>query len=221
MTIKVFTFGWSPEFVIRPLVSRGVSKDDTIVLIANKPETDYAKKRAEEAVGEVIKFLKTIKAGRIQYVEIELDDDIIAICRRIVKVIKDTDRKDEPIEFYLTGGMRVLVLATMLVARLLSLTGRKVIVETSREDRPVSFEIPIQLLNLSPRITSSQLEILRYLKAVGEGTFEDLAVGRSEVTVRKHLTKLRGMGLATFSARGRKQIYKLTPLGELLLDILG
>jgi DNA-binding transcriptional regulator PaaX len=50
------------------------------------------------------------------------------------------------------------------------------------------------------------------LKSVGEAGFEDLAVGRDEVTVRKLLTKLRGIGLVSYRSEGRKQYYKLLPV---------
>ena len=220
MTAKVFTFGWSAEFVIRPLAERGVSKEDTVVLIANKPESDYAKKRADEALQEVKKFLSMAGIENVHYAEIELGESFERICRQILRIVLNVAKSDEAVEFYLTGGMRVLVVAALVVAVLLTLKDRDVEVIVYREDRPIAYEIPIQLLRFQLNVTKSQLEIMNYLKINGEGTFEDLAIGRSEITVRKHLTKLREIGLVTYTLRGRKQVYRLTPIGELVLEAL-
>ena len=117
--------------------------------------------------------------------------------------------------------MRVLIIATLVVARLFSALGREVEIRVSREDRPVVFVVPVELINLDPRdFTEAQLEILRQLSAYEEVVFEDLAIRRSEVTVRKHLTKLRGKGVVRRKVRGRRQFYKLSELGELLLSLM-
>jgi len=221
MTLKIFTFGWSPEFVIRPLLEEGASKEDIVLLLSAKPESEYTSKRVEEAFKQVKSFLDMAGVPEVVYREIDVNRDVIDICRDIVNIVKEWEKGHQNIKFYLTGGMRVLVIATLIVARLLSLVGRDVEVKTSREDRPVSYIIPLNLLNLDIKLTNSQIEILKHLRIRGEGTFEELAIGRSEVTVRKHLTKLREKGLVSCSAKGRKLIYKLTPLGELLLDITG
>jgi len=220
MTLKIFTFGWSPEFVIRPLLEEGTSKEDAVLLLGTKPESEYTIKRVEDAFRQVKSFLDMAGVSEVIYREIDVNRDIIDICRDVVKTVKELEKGHQSMKFYLTGGMRVLIIATMIVARLLSLAGRNVEVKTSREDRPVSYIIPLNLLNLDVNLTSSQIEILKHLRIRGEGTFDELAVGRSEVTVRKHLTKLREKGLVTHTTKGRKQVYRLTPLGELLLDII-
>ena len=218
---RIFTFGWSPEFVVRPLVEEGLSKEDIVVLIASKPETEYAKKRVEEAYKHVESFLQMAGVSNLYYREVDTNKDIIYICRDIVKVVKEFDSANS-FKFYLTGGMRVLVIATLIVARLLHLSGKQTGIKLSREDRPISYTIPIDLLELSVEdTTKTQIEILRRLKFQGEARFEDLAIGRSEVTVRKHLTKLRERGLVNYTVKGRKQVYRLTPLGEILLDVVG
>jgi len=219
MTLRIFTFGWSPEFVIRPLLEEGVSKDDVILIIGVKPESEFSSKRVEEALRQVKNFLDMADVHGVIYRDVDVNKDFVDICRDIVKIIKELERNHQSMKFYLTGGMRVLVIATLIVARLLSLTGRNVELKTSREDRPVFYTVPLNLLNLETRLTKPQIEILKHLKIRGEGTFEELAVGRSEVTVRKHLTKLREKGIVSCNVRGRKMVCRLTPLGELLLEV--
>jgi len=219
MTLRIFTFGWSPELVIKPLIEDGVSKADTIVLIGSKPETDYTRKRVDEALHQVKKFLAMAGVPSVEYFEVDLSESFVDICKSIVRIVKNY-LKDQTAVFYLTGGMRILVIAALIVARLLSTAGLNVSVKTSYEDRPVICEVPRELLTVSVELTKSQVEILKYLNAVGEGTFEDLAIGRSKVTVRKLLTKLRKRGVVAYEVRGRRQVYKLTPLGELVLEVL-
>jgi CRISPR locus-related DNA-binding protein len=220
-TLYVFTFGWSPEFVIRPLLEEGVLSDATIVLLASKPETDYVARRVEEAVKQVRSFLELAHISNLNYVEVDVNTEFLEICRSILRALKEfTDASQ--IKFYLTGGMRVLVIATLVVARLLGAVHGRVEIRLSREDRPAAYDIPLSVLDTSPRsLTKTQVEVLKQLKMLGEVRFDDLAFTRSPVTVRKHLTKLREMGLVTYTARGRKQFYRLTPLGELILEALG
>jgi len=202
----------------------GLSKGDVILLISSKPESDYAKKRVEEAYQQVSSFVGMVGLSEsLHYREIDVNRGFLEICRDIVRVIKDTERSygSKRLRFYLTGGMRVLIVACLMVAKLLSSTSRAVEVKVSREDRPISFVIPVGLLKLEPReITESQLEVLRLLKRFGEASFEELAIGRSEVTVRKHLTKLREKGVVSYTLKKKKQVYRLTPLGELLLELV-
>lgn len=217
--VRVFTFGWSPEFVVRFLVKDGVAKDDTVVLISAKPEADYAKARVDEAYKQVVDFLKIVGVTNTYHYEVDLNQDFIGICRDVSRIMK---LFSGPVKLYLTGGMRVLVLACLVVAKLMIDLGREVEVELSREDRITFFSIPQELLSISLReVTRSHIEILKLLKSFGEATFEDLALGRSEVTVRKHLYKLEEKGLVTHTAKGRRHVYRLTPVGELILDVVG
>ena len=219
--VYVFTLGWSPEFVIRPLLEEGISRDATIMLLASKPETEYAAKRVEEAYKQIKNFVSIVGIADLEYVEVDLNQEFLGVCRDIARAVKSFIGADQ-IKFYLTGGMRVLIVATLVVARLLGAVHGRVEVNFSREDRPVTYSIPLSILEVSPRsLTKAHVEILRYLKVFGEARFEDLALGRSPVTIRKHLTKLREMGLVTYTLRARKQFYKLTPQGELLLEVLG
>jgi len=220
-TLYVFTFGWSPEFVIRPLLEEGVPRDATILLLASKPETEYVARRVEEAVEKVKSFLALAHVPGIYYVEVDTSREFLEICRSVLRAVKE-HANGSHIKFYLTGGMRVLVVAALVVARLLTVTYGNVEVKLSREDRPVTYTVPLGVLGVSPAsLTETQIEVLRQVRVLGRARFEDLAFGRSPVTVRKHLAKLRELGLVSFEERGRRQYYMLTKLGELVLEVVG
>jgi len=171
-----------------------------------------------EALRQVESFLGMAGVSSIYYREVDTERDFIHICRDIAKTLEEF--RGERYKFYLTGGMRVLIIATLVIAKLLSSLGIQVEIKLSREDRPVFYTVPIEVLKIDLKaITEIQRELLRELKARGEAGFEELAIGRSEVTVRKLLGKLRERGLVTYTLKGKKQIYRLTPLGELLLEI--
>jgi len=219
--LKVFTFGWSPEHVIKPLIEEGISRDEIIAIIATKPDTAYVKKRVEEAFQHVATFLRLAGISNFYYVEFNVEKDFLDICIDITKKLKEIYSGDY-YKFYLTGGMRVLVLATLAVARLFHTSRKKVDIRLSMEDRVFFYEVPPELfiIDLSD-VTEAQLALLNFLKTFGEARFEDLAIGRTEVTVRKILTKLRNRGLVNYRSVGRKQFYRLTKLGELLLELVG
>jgi len=141
--ILVFTFGWSPEFVIRPLVEEGVSESDIVLLIAGKPETEYVAKRVSEALRQVESFLGMAGVSSIYYREVDTERDFIHICRDIAKTLEEF--RGERYKFYLTGGMRVLIIATLVIAKLLSSLGIQVEIKLSREDRPVFYTVPIEV----------------------------------------------------------------------------
>jgi len=92
--ILVFTFGWSPEFVIRPLVEEGVSESDIVLLIAGKPETEYVAKRVSEALRQVESFLGMAGVSSIYYREVDTERDFIHICRDIAKTLEEFRGRD-------------------------------------------------------------------------------------------------------------------------------
>jgi len=218
--VMIFTFGWSPEFVIRPLLRDGVSENNTLVLISAKPVSELAKKRVSEALEEIKRFLTMSGIRKYDYFEIDVNRDFEEIVRDFARIVNKF-KPASKFKFYLTGGMRVLVVAGLIVAGLMSQLN-DVNVVLSQEDSPILYKVSPRYLSIDlGQVTEARLEVLKMLKGIGEATFEDLAVGRDEVTVRKHLTKLREIGLVNFYKRGRKQVYKLTPLGYTVLELIG
>ena len=218
----VFTFGWSPEFVIRPLLREGVERDDYVLLLTNKPESEYARRKLEEAYQQVVSFLSYAGlAGRVTYREVEVEGkEFTEICLDIARILAEelSERRPSATRVYLSGGMRVLILAALVVVRLLRLRGENVEVFTSMETRPVFYSVPVEALTVDvTRVTEEQLELLRALSTLGEVPVEDLAMGRARDTARKLLAKLMDKGLVTYRVRGRRHFYSLTPLGKLVV----
>jgi len=221
----VFTFGWSPEFVIQPLVKDGVDKKDYVLLLTNKPESEFSRKKFEEAYQQIVSFFKFTNLSNIlEYREIDLNKDFTEICVDVMRILNEyiVVHKPSVIKAYLSGGMRVLVLAVFAVTRLLYLKGLNVEVYTSREDRPIIYKIPANLLTLDiQKITKEQLELLKMLNNLGSATVEALAIGRARDTTRKLLAKLKEKNLVTHTTLNRKHVYKLTPLGKLAVAAIG
>ena len=220
--MRVFTFGWSPEFVIRPLLREGVEGDDHVLLLADKPESEHARRKLEEAYQQVASFLGYAGlAGRVACREVEVEGrEFTEVCLDIARILAEelSERKPSATRVYLSGGMRVLILAALVVARLLRLRGENVEVLASMETKPAFYSVPVETLTVdAARITGEQLELLRMLSALGEAPAETLAVGRARDTARKLLAKLMGKGLVTYRARGRRHFYSLTPLGKLVV----
>ena len=214
--VDVFTFGKDPEFVIRTLLKEGVEESDVILLVSAKPESEYARmdvNRAYEEIAEVVRHA----GAKLEYREIDIGKDFEEICRDFIRIVSEF-RPARGYRFHLIEN-KILIAAGLLASNLLSQI-YDVEVYVSHEDASTLYRIPIRFFRLDLRdVTEARLNILRLLKSVGEAGFEDLAVGRDEVTVRKLLTKLREMGLVVHRSVGRRQLYRLTPLGEAILYI--
>jgi CRISPR locus-related DNA-binding protein len=215
-TVDVFTFGKDPEFVIRALLREGVEESDVILLVSAKRESEYARMDVNRAYEEIAGVVRHAGA-KLEYREIDIGKDFEEICRDFIRVVSEF-RPARGYRFHLIEN-EILIAAGLLASNLLSQI-HDVEVYVSHEDASTLYRIPIQAFKLDLRdVTEARLDILRILKSVGEAGFEDLAVGRDEVTVRKLLTKLRGMRLVSYRSEGRKQYYRLTPLGEAILYI--
>jgi len=87
--VYVFTFGWSPEPVVRVLVEEGVPRDTTIVLLFSRLGSDYADAKIEEALKQVRSFLELAQVSSFHYVEVDVDAEFLEVCRNVLRALKD------------------------------------------------------------------------------------------------------------------------------------
>jgi CRISPR locus-related DNA-binding protein len=220
--LLVFSFGWSEVFVSRAIVGRGgVSGDDLVVIVAPAGGVGFEEERYRVAVDGVRRFLANL--GGRDPVEVRVDvgvdfeDLVFNISRELSRLLPGFTR----VEFYLTGGMRLIVLALLFIADILSSLGIPVKVYSGPEDSPRIVKIPLGALGAVSRLTSRQVDLLREL--VGRGEVrpgdEGFGGGVDASTVRRILDKLAVRGLVVKSRRGPRVVYKATGLTRAVVSL--
>ncbi len=221
--LMIFTVGWTPDFVIRPLVRIGLESSDSIVILGTKPRDDYSRKRFIETVRFVEDFISRLNMDiNIIVDEVDIDSDIsssiVYIARRVMDIANS--RRPSEILMFLVGGMRILVISALLAARLIApLTTIPIKLYTAKEDSPEIIEIARDFLYTPNAIGEVSLRILELLSA-NPMTIEEIAekLSRSIDSIRKNLRRLERRRLIE-KADGRKKRYRLTKLGEIILAI--
>jgi CRISPR locus-related DNA-binding protein len=220
--LLVFSFGWSEVFVSRAIVGRGgVSSDDLVVLVAPAGGADFEEERYRVAVDGVRRFLANIGSrGPVEVrvgVDVDFEDLVFSISRELSRLLPGFTR----VEFYLSGGMRLIVIALLFIADILSSLGVPVEVYSGPEDSPRIVKIPLRALGAVSRLTSRQVELLREL--VGRGEVrpgdEGFGGGVDASTVRRILDKLVARGLVVKSRRGPRVVYKATGLTRAVVSL--
>jgi len=207
----IVTFGWTETPVIGAAVRHGLEPGDRIILL--KPAD--SDERSERAINDLRVFLRNIPG--IELIEREVDvSDFVSTIMSIKKIIEN-EKIGRDIIVNLSGGMRILVLATYLV----SLFMKNVNVEIESENRKVRLMLPsIDMIQVS-RLKSNHIRLLSLLGLFG-GTclVKDLinASKMSRSTFYAHTKDLKKMGLIErVSKRG---ILKITDKGILLVTLL-
>ncbi len=220
--LLVFSFGWSWEFVSRAIVSRGgISEGDLVVLVAPVSGVDVEEERYRGAVEAVRRFLLNV-GGRDPVevrvdVDVEFEDLITSVSRELSKFIPGFTY----VEFYLIGGMRVLILALLFVASMLRSLGVKVKVYCGPETLPKITRVPLEVLEGIGRLTERQVEVLRKLMVLGEAGADSLGLdmGVDPSTSRRLLEKLYSKGFVEKSRRGPRVTYRVTGLAKALIAL--
>jgi len=200
------------------ITRHGLDKGDRLLLVTG-PRTP----QSERAASFLSEFARRYYGGDVA---VELEEvrvaDFAELVHRLYGLVAARAREGERVVFSLSGGMRVLCLAAFTAALLLS-AHLPVEVELETEDSSMLIEVPRAVLELPRTLSSMGRERAEVLAALSHGPrpARELAeeLGRDETTVRRHLQELVGSGLAE-AVGGRPRSYRLTKLGELVLQAL-
>ncbi|RLE57410.1 MAG: hypothetical protein DRJ40_03645 [Thermoprotei archaeon] len=217
--LLVLTLGFEEKFAFRMLTRHGLDRGDRILIL-----TGRAVERTVKAIETIKEFVKKYFPGEIdvEFYEVDLSNFIEAV-RRIRDVLSRYIPSYDKVIINLTGGMRVLILATFTALLLLSVNlGERIThIEVEFEDGTYLVKIPQNLprmlLNVRS-LTRERIELLRAIQELGEVTVKDLAkvLGKDESTIRRQIYELEKLELVEVT-KTRPTKIKVTELGRLLI----
>lgn len=210
--ILVSTVGFDEKFVIRALIRYLEEIEGFIGIVALPLE-----QRALQAIDSVKEFIEKYirdreKSFNYSFVEIDLSDPYAAISR-----IKRIFRPEYEYILNLSGGMRALVVATLVAFGLSRVRGS---IEIELENFLGRIVLDSRILSLGPLTSGEERRIINVLARVGRATYKDLIreTGIPRATIFKYLSTLRIRGVITIERVGRTTYYILTDIGRTLVE---
>lgn len=209
----IATFGWTEQFVLSSILRHGVGMGDQIVLLV----PDKKDEKSEAILRDFGSFLSKYGEGvklKVERVPLDNFDDAVTKISKIFREILSME--PERVIINLSGGMRVLILATYIAALLTC--PRNVVIELETENRERNYHIPNLSIKGLVELTDIDRMILGKVEAEEEidtsKLLQYLKIPRS--TLHKHLRELESKGLINLERKGKLLHVSITPLGKFL-----
>lgn len=211
MKVFIATIGWTEWPAASAIIAHGLSRGDRIILLTPAKRDERSKAAVEEISNFVSKFVPSVEVSEIQ---IPIHNPVEAISI-IAKLIKKETKRGGKIIVNLSGGMRALVIETMLALTLIQTNN--IAVELRTEDK-----VDIQIPRVWGSLAGLSLKEEQALKVVGERAAPSLGdlAGELKVsiaTAHRLLRRLEGLGAMASRKVGRERRIELTQVGRILL----
>jgi len=214
----IATVGFEEKFIVRFMISSrlGVDSEDLLLLIV--PVTSGSKSR------EVIEVIKKFSSDydiklHVEVLSVDVNSFWFSVgkIRRTIEEIVSRFTPRETIAL-LSGGMRALILETLIGCSFSGLKGRVVV---HREDSEGYVEFPLEVL----KMVSPPIEYVRALDIIRKSLKEDrmtlkmLAekLGTSKASAYRIIRELKSLGLVEVQHKGRASRIVLTEKSQLFL----
>lgn len=214
----IATVGFEEKFIIRFMISSRLGIDSEDLLLLTIPITSDS--RSRETV-EIIKKLSSdydIKL-RIEVLNVDINSFWFSV-GKIRGTVESILNKFTPREVIvlLSGGMRALILETLVGCVLTGLKGRVVV---HREDSEGYVEFPLEVL----KMVNLPIEHIKVLDIVRRGLKEERmnlkmlaeALGTSKASAYRIIRELKNLGLVEVEHKGRASRIALTEKSQLFL----
>jgi len=218
----IFTLGFEEKFAMRMITAHGLDQGDKLLFITG-PMVEKTKRTIDFIKGFIEKYF--LGQVQMEIMEIKSLESFIGIVSKIYSKITNEEKNYDRIIVNLSGGMRILVLATY-TAIILATLNRKILektkIELETEDLSVKLTIPNILIKVQEliKLSKEKLEILKCL-IEREKTVKELAeeLHKDETTIRRHLIDLVEIGVVK-KIEERPTKYKLHKDLKFLLTVL-
>ncbi|MDW8074051.1 MAG: CRISPR-associated CARF protein Csa3 [Nitrososphaerota archaeon] len=216
--LVAFTLGFDERFAVRALIRHGVQRDDKIVAIIPRYRVDERTENALRALNEFAK--RYLLSEQIERLEVDVADFGPAVVS-LVKAFRSWTAR--PIVLSLSGGMRILIIETLLAA-IVSDVEMKIEVESEDGATLTVFDNSIFNIALLGILDDVEKNVIRYLVR-GDMAIDTLAelLEAAKSTVWRRIRRLISLGLVEVLERkgkGRKMVVGLTENGRLLSGVL-
>ncbi|GAB6945119.1 CRISPR-associated transcriptional regulator Csa3 [Vulcanisaeta sp. JCM 14467] len=203
--------GFSSEYVIKALTRRGVNDVSKVILVTAMPKDEFSRRRNEDAMGAILKYLDIVGIRDVKVISVNVDVPFDSVLLQISSM----GGFDGYVEFYLIGGMRILLLALYYLALILSKI-RRVRVYAFDENMQNFYELPVSI----PRIpTQEQLKLLELLTTKLSLSDITRIMDKSESTI---VSQLNALGeLVSCERIGRRtKLCETTIMGKVILNLM-
>jgi len=218
--LVVFPIGFDEKFIVRALVRKredvnGLEPGDKLLAIV--PESYHKEQRTANAISSIKNIASPI-IGEEHFVILEVPLNGEELVVRIIQAIRDNLTNDRLVLAVLSGGMRPLIVSTLLA--LLSIQDVRIIVESDFEN--LSGHISLELESFLAPSNRRWVRIICGLlggKSVRKISEE---LGVSPATISNELKEMAKYYLVKAEKPdGRAPKYRATKAGKLYLKIKG
>ncbi|MEM3449918.1 MAG: CRISPR-associated CARF protein Csa3 [Nitrososphaerota archaeon] len=214
MKTFIATIGWTEWPIASAIIKHGLSKGDKIILLSPEKRDDRSRATINEVKHFVTKFVSSAEVSEVS-VPVHMPTEAIPL---IAKLFSEEGR-DRDLIVNLSGGMRILVLETLLALTLMCV--ENLVLELQTEDK-VDVQLPVlwrPVENLSPPARKA----LKILSERGPVSLSDMASSLrvSVATAHRLLKSLEENNIVSSKKVGKKRIMELTPKGRILLSVTG
>ncbi|MEM2930783.1 MAG: CRISPR-associated CARF protein Csa3 [Thermoproteota archaeon] len=214
MKTFIATIGWTEWPIASAIIKHGLSKGDKIILLSPEKRDDRSRATINEVKHFVAKFVSSAEVSEVS-IPIHSPSEAIPL---IAKLVSEEGRGRDLI-VNLSGGMRILVLETLLALTLIHV--ENLVLELQTEDK-VDVQLPI-LWRPVENLSSPARKTLKILGEREPVSLSDLASGLrvSVATAHRLLKSLEENSIVSSKKVGKERIMELTPKGRILLSVTG
>jgi len=213
MKTFIATLGWTEWPVASAIIKHGLSKGDKILLLTPEKKDNRSRVAISEVKNFVSKFASSVEVSEFPVPIHDPAESIIVLAKLIGKEAKE----GRNLIVNLSGGMRILVLETVLALSLLNV--ENLVLELQTEDKvelrlPRTWEVPQEF---------SEPEA-RALKILGEkaASLSDLAkmLRVSVATAYRVVRDLEARGAVSSKKIGKERSIELTEKGRIVSALI-
>jgi len=202
--IIVITLGFDEKFALRAVSRRGLKDEDEVMVLVPKP--------IDERSERVFQNFKTILEKAFQNPTVRRADiETRNFSKAITEIIEVfSKRVSEKFLINLSGGLRALILETLLSASILNLNAE---VEVELEDSSTTISFPLEWCHL-PKLDQASLRILQALELEQLRLSDIVKLCKiSKSTAWRKLRRLCEKGILKID---QKNVYSITPFGRII-----
>jgi CRISPR-associated protein Csa3 len=210
MRTYISPIGYDTRRVTRPVINRGLDREDELVLLRPGGETDT--ERATQTIADVEQFLQEIEPNyrqRVEHVVTDSFEETVRDCCQIVSDVGD----DREIVVSLGGGARDILLPLTVAALVYARRIDAALFFSDLDNSVQEWTLP----DLTARISDRAFRTFKVIvKADGWLSLSTITEETSKSTVIRHVNDLESSNVVVADTSEKAKRVRVTFSGELL-----